>query len=247
MEQKVNYPTEVVELPSKGLLYEKTSPLAKGTIEVKYMTAREEDILTNQSYIEKGVVIDKLLQSLIVDQDINYGDLLVGDKNALLVAARILGYGAEYTFEYLGEQQTVDLQELNHKELHEDYKQAEKNLFTFKLPTTGTLVEFKLLTHSDEVKIEQEMKGLKKLKKDSSPIVTTRLKHMITSVDGEETPAKIRDFVQNRFLARDTRAFREYVNKIQPDIDLTFYPENGPQKGVSLPIGVSFLWPDSDI
>ena len=97
MEQKPQFPSEIVTLPSKGLLYPQDSPLRKGTIEMKYMTAREEDILTNQNYISKGIVIDKLLQSLIVTP-INYDELLVGDKNAILVASRILGYGSDYTF-----------------------------------------------------------------------------------------------------------------------------------------------------
>src|SRR6056300_762914 len=92
-------PTEVVELPSRGLIYPEDNPLSSGKVEMKYMTAKEEDILTNQSYIQKGIVIVKLLQSLIVS-DIKYDDLIVGDKNAILIAARVLGYGAEYSFEY---------------------------------------------------------------------------------------------------------------------------------------------------
>ena len=101
MEQKQQFPTEQVTLPTKGLLYPKDSPLRKGSIEMKYMTAREEDILTNQNYIENGTVLDKLLQSLIITP-IDYNTLLAGDKNAILIAARILGYGAEYEFEYRG-------------------------------------------------------------------------------------------------------------------------------------------------
>ena len=97
MEQTQKFPTEIVDLPSMGKLYAKESPLYSGTIEMKYMTAKEEDILTNQNYIEKGIVIDKLLKALIVDKNINYNELLVGDKNALLIAARILGYGKETT------------------------------------------------------------------------------------------------------------------------------------------------------
>ena len=105
MEQQ-QFPTEMVTLPSKGLLYPEESPLKKGEIEMKYMTAREEDILTNQNLIENGTVIDKLLQSLIITP-INYNDLLIGDKNAVLVAARILGYGKDYEFEYNGEKKPM--------------------------------------------------------------------------------------------------------------------------------------------
>ena len=101
-------PTEIVELPSRGLLYPESNPLSSGKIEMKYMTAKEEDILTNQSYIENGTVIDKLLKSLIVSK-INYDDLVVGDKNAVLVAARVLGYGADYSFTYNGNYVLVDV------------------------------------------------------------------------------------------------------------------------------------------
>src|SRR5210317_1731585 len=102
MENKFQFPTEEVELPSKGLLYSDDSPLSSGKIEMKYMTAKEEDILTNSNYLQKGIVVDKLLQSLIIS-NIDYDELLIGDKNALLVAARILGYGKDYDVDYSGE------------------------------------------------------------------------------------------------------------------------------------------------
>jgi hypothetical protein len=114
------FPTEVVELPSKGLIYPKDNPLSSGEVEMKYMTAKEEDILSNQAYIQKGIVLDKLLQSLIVDKNINYDDLIVGDKNAIFMAARILGYGKDYTFEYNGMEYTVDLSELNPRPFDEN-------------------------------------------------------------------------------------------------------------------------------
>jgi hypothetical protein len=110
-ESKFKMPTETVELPSKGLLYPEDSELAKGVVEIKYMTAKEEDILTNQSYIRNGTVLDKLLKSVIVSK-INYDDLLLGDKNAIMVATRVLGYGQDYTFTYLGEPYTVDLSKI---------------------------------------------------------------------------------------------------------------------------------------
>ena len=115
MEQnKQIFPSEEVTLPSKGLLYPQDHPLSKGVVEIKYMTAREEDILTNQNFIKNGTVIDKLLKSLIVTK-FNYNDLLVGDKNAILVAARILGYGSEYSFKYKDQETTVDLSEIEDK------------------------------------------------------------------------------------------------------------------------------------
>ena len=235
-------PTEIVDLPSKGLLYPQDNPLSSGQIEMKYMTAKEEDILTNQSYIQNGTVIDKLIQSLIISK-INYNDLLVGDKNALLIASRILGYGKDYQFKNNGQVETVDLTTLKDKELDESLYTKGSNQFTFTLPNTGTVLVFKLLTHGDENKIQNEIKGLKKIKPNSSPEATTRLKHMIISVDGEEEPKDIREFVDNYFLAKDARAFREYVSQIQPDIDLTFFPENGGD-AINIPIGLNFFWPD---
>ena len=246
MESKMKFPTEMVDLPSKGLLYPKDSPLAEGKIEMKYMTAKEEDILTNQNYIQNGTVVDKLLQSLIVTP-INYGDLLVGDKNAILIASRILGYGKDYEFEYQGVKQVVDLSEVKHKQVDESLFKAGENKFSYKMPSTGTVITFKLLTHADELAIDQEVKGLKKLNKESSAELSTRLKKLITSVEGDENPATIRNFVDNYLLARDSRAFREYIKSIQPDVDLKFYPENGPDGGVDIPIGVTFLWPDAGI
>ena len=115
------FPTEVIDLPSKGLVYPESNPLSSGTVELKYMSAKEEDILTNQNFIEKGTVIDKLLQSMIVSK-INYDDLILGDKNAILVAARILGYGAEYSVEVTDKygkkiQSTINLSELKNKKI----------------------------------------------------------------------------------------------------------------------------------
>lgn len=246
MEQKQKFPTEMVELPSRGLLYPKDSPLSSGKIEMKYMTAREEDILTNQNYIQQGVVIDKLLQSLIITP-INYGDLLVGDKNAILIASRVLGYGKDYEFEYKGQKEVVDLSELKHKEIDYAALKSGKNEFAYTMPSSGTNITFKLLTHADEQVIDQEVKGLKKLTKDASPELSTRLKRIITSVEGDSTTNTIRDFVNNYLLARDSRAFREHIKQVQPDIDLRFFPEDGPEGGVDIPIGVSFLWPDAGI
>ena len=202
MEQKHQFPTEEVTLPSKGLLYPEGSPLKKGVIEMKYMTAREEDILTNQNYIEKGTVIDKLLKSLIVTP-INYNDLLIGDKNALLVAARILGYGKDYSFQYKGETVKVDLTKVEDKVLDESLFKEGKNEFPFTLPTSKKEVTFKFLTHKDEKAIDNEIKGLRKINKNSSPEVSTRLKYLITSINGDYEKKTIREFVDTKLLAID--------------------------------------------
>jgi hypothetical protein len=235
-------PTETIELPSKGLLYPSDNPLSSGTIEMRYMTAKQEDILTNQSYIQNGTVLDKLLQSLIVTK-INYDDLLIGDKNAIMIAARILGYGKDYKFIYRGEEETIDLTQIENSPLHEEIQNSKTNEFTFTLPNSGNVITFKLLTHGDEKKIEQETKGLAKINKNNSSTITTRLKYQILSINGETEKPKIREFIDNYLLAQDSRALREKIKTLSPDIDLTFFPENGDNR-VDIPIGIKFFWPD---
>jgi hypothetical protein len=134
MENKLSIPTEMVDLPSKGLVYPETNPLSDGKIEMKYMTAKEEDILTNQSYIQKGTVLDELIKSLIVTPNVKYEDMVVGDKIALLVAARVLGYGKDYTFTYGGEEQTVDLSTIENKPIDESLFTKGTNEFKYTLP-----------------------------------------------------------------------------------------------------------------
>jgi len=238
-------PTETVELPSKGLLYPENSPLASGTIEMKYMTAKEEDILTNVNLIQNGTVIDKLLKSLIVTEGVDYNSLLTGDKNAIMVAARILAYGKDYEIEYNGERHTVDLSQIKQKQINLDLLKSRVNSFTYKLPHSGNEVSFKLLTHEDERLIDREQEGLKKLNKENSSEVTTRLKYTITGVNGNTEQKDIRDFIDNYLLARDARALRKYYSSISPDVDLKFKP-NGGEEDVDLPIGLTFFWPDSE-
>ena len=254
-EPEFQFPTEEVTLPSKGILYPEGSPLKSGTITMKYMTAKEEDILTNQNFIKNGTVIDKLLQALIVSP-VKVDDLLIGDKNAILVAARILGYGQDYEFKYInpetGEEErvSVDLTEAEDKWIDESLLSDGTNEFEFELPHSKTLVTFKLLTTADDKKIDQELKGLKKINKSASPELTTRLKHMITSVNGDHDVKTVRNFIDTSLLARDSRAFREYVQQIMPDIDLTFDVqfENGAvAENVTIPIGVQFFWPDASV
>ena len=247
-ETKHQFPTEEVTLPSKGLLYPKESPLSKGVITMKYMTAREEDILTNQNLIEKGTVIDKLLQSLIVTS-INYDDLLLGDKNAVLIAARILGYGKDYEFEYNGKDHTIDLTNVEDKSIDESLISNNENKFFFTLPTLKKEVTFKLLTHGDEKAIAAEMKGLKRLNKESSSNVSTRMKYMITSVNGNSETKTIREFVDNELLARDARELRNYISGVQPDVNLTYEYEdkNGDFVTIPVPIGLNFFWPDTEL
>ena len=247
-ETKTQFPAEEVTLPSKGLLYPEDSPLRSGIIEMKYMTAREEDILTNVNLIENGTVIDKLLESLIITP-INYNDLLVGDKDAIIVAARILGYGSDYTFTHMGEEIKIDLTTIKDKSLDESLIIDGKNDFSFTLPTSKKEVTFKLLTHGDEQKITRELKGLKKLNKNSSNDLSTRMKYILTSIEGDRETKTIREFVDNEFLARDARELRNYIGKIQPSVDLSYDYED--QRGnittIDIPVGIKFFWPDASV
>jgi len=242
---ELKIPTEIVTLPSKGLLYPETSPLSKGEIEMKYMTAKEEDILTNANFIRQGTVIDKLLQALIVTP-IDYNELLIGDKNAILIAARILGYGKDYTFQYNNKEYTVDLSTLEDKVVDTSLYKRGANEFTYTLPHSGNVVTFKLLTHGDEQKIDAEIKGMQKVNPNVTTDVTTRLKHIITSIEGNREQKDVRDFVDNYLIAKDARALREYYAKIQPDINMLYKPEDESYvgEGITIPISLNFFWPD---
>ena len=246
---EVKFPTEVVDLPSKGLLYPKDSPLSSGKIEVKYMTAREEDILTSANLIKQGVVVEKLLESLIVDKSIKVDDLLIGDKNAVLIAARILAYGKEYEIEFSGQKMVVDLTQLKDNKLDENLVSNGVNEFEFELPATKRKLTFKMLTSGDEKEIDKEVKGYEKVGDDIGYDLTTRLKHQIISIDGDTKRTSINSFVDNEFLSRDSIAFRTYVNEIIPDVDMTstYTDEDGNEKEFTVPMTVTFLWPSAGI
>ena len=242
---EVKFPTEVVDLPSKGLLYPEGSPLSSGTIEIKYMTAREEDILTSANLIKKGIVVEKLLESLVVDKSIKVDDLLIGDKNAVLIAARILAYGKDYEVEVLGQKMVVDLTQLKDNLLDKNIVSDGVNEFEFELPATKRKLTFKLLTSGDEKEIDKEVKGYEKVGDGIGYELTTRLKHQIISVDGDTKRASINSFVDNEFLSRDSIAFRTHVNDIMPDVDMTstYTDEDGNEKEFTVPMTVTFLWP----
>ena len=249
MANAYKFPTEVVELPSKGYFYPKGHPLASGKVEVKYMTAKEEDILTSQNLIEQGIVIDKLLESLVIDKKININDMLVGDKNAIMVASRVLGYGKDYEFTYDGEEQSVDLSKLEPVDI--DFTKYTKgvNEFTFELPSSKRSLTFKLLTGEDEKNIALEIAARRKISKEQSFELTTRLKKMILSVDGNSTKAHINNFVDNEFLSRDSFAFRQHLEDITPDVDMsaTVVDSAGKETVVSVPVTVRFFWPSARV
>ena len=246
-----NVPTEVIELPSKGRFYPEGHPLSAGKIEMKYMTAKEEDILASQNLIKQGVVIDKLLQSLIVTK-INYNDLLTIDKNAIFIAARILAYGEDYDVSIVcpscgdKHQHTIDLQNFEEKQV--DWEAIEDGTMSFTLPASKAELTLKMLTHGDEKNIEEASKANKKKSKESGVDrdLSTRLKHLITSVNGEDDRAAINTFVDS-MLSRDSLALRKHLKQITPDIDSTFYYEcnscGHEVVDMQLPIDVGFFWP----
>ena len=252
--KKSNFPTEIVPLPSKGLLYPEEHPLSEGTIEMKYMTAKEEDILTSQNLIKQGVVLDKLFESLIITP-INYGDLFVGDKNAVMVAARILGYGKDYVVEVddpfspgTKQKVTIDLTQIEHKEVDYSLFEHRKNEFDFELPQSKRVVTFRLMTHSLDKQIQTEIKGMNKttVRTGIDRELTTRLKNLIIAVDGESGRATINNFVDNELFAMDSRALRTYMKEISPDLDMTFTfisEATGEVKEMDIPMDVSFFWP----
>ena len=241
------FPTEIVDLPSKGHFYMDGHPLSTGKVEVKYMTAKEEDILTSQNLIQQGTVIDALLQALIVDKSIKVGDLLIGDKNAIMLAARILGYGKDYDFEYDGVEQKTDLSVLEPLDVDFSKVTRGENHFSFDLPNSKRPVTFKLLNGNDENQIALEIKAREKISKAQSSELTTRLKTIILSVDGNSEKPYINNFVENEFLSVDSLAFRTYLKSITPDIDMTttVVDSNGKELTVTIPITVRFFWPST--
>lgn len=248
-QQKYDFPTEILDLPSKGLVYPKDHPLSSGTIEIKYMTAKEEDILSNQNLIKKGVVLDKLFESIIVDKGVNPNDIVIGDKNAIILATRLLGYGHEYKMSFYSSKTlstittTVDLSEIKTKEVDFSlFKNA--NEFIFETPLGKNKIKFKLLTHGDEGAIEKDINALERLGKDVSADITTRLRYMIISVDGNSEISHINKYI-NGMLARDSKALRNYVKSISPDMDMTFtYTyDDGETEALPVTLGVNFFWP----
>jgi len=248
MSEEQKFPSEVIDLPSGGKLYPKDSPISSGKLEIKYMTAREEDILTSQNLIKKGLVIDKLLNSLILTEGVTVDDLILGDKNAIMVAARILAYGPEYECEIINPNtgdkmmQTFNLADCPFKTLSDDVKE---NNFKVTLPISKKKVTFRLLTGKEEVKIVEELKGSKKIGSDISPELTTRLRYIVTSVDGNDSQETINNFVFN-LLARDSMYLRNEIKLASPDIELTQEVDiEGETVKVDIPMAVQFFWPEA--
>ncbi len=244
------FPTEIISLPSKGLTYPEGSPLSKGEITIKLMTAKEEDILTSTNLLRKGIVLDKLLESIVVEPGVNIGDLLIGDKNAILISSRILAYGPEYNVTVTDPTENepvdvkVDMTQLKIKEIDESLLNR-NNEYQLNLPKSGTKIKFKLLTHADELAITKDIEASEKTLKQSNEI-TTRLRRVITEVEGNRDLGHISNYVINQLQAADSRALRKHIQSLTPDIDLSFEytsPFTGEKEALKVPIGLDFFYP----
>jgi hypothetical protein len=251
MADLMNVPTQPLDLPSKGLLYLESSPLSSGQVELYLPTAMHEDILTNRNFIQQGVVIDKFLQAIIASK-IDYNDLLIGDKNAIMIGARILAYGSNYSFKYtstgagVAEDVTVDLSTLKEKEIDWDKVKKGVNEFEIELPISKRLITYKILSHKDEMAIEAETKGLQKINKNLSSDTTVRLAHSIVAVDGDRDKKVVRDFVKIMPI-RDSQELKRQVSLNTPDIVMKFdFTTSSGEvvEGLSLPMTVDFFWPE---
>lgn len=250
----LDIPQELVPLPSMGKVYPPDSPLhGLDVVEIKAMTAKEEDILTSRALLKKGTVISELIKSCVVDRSINTLDMLSGDRNALMVAIRITGYGAEYSVELECAEcgaktpHAFDLGALPLKRLEIEPIQLGMNIFEYQLPYSKKRVQFKFMTGRDEEEILHMNEKQKKLSLGTESNVTTNLLYAITAIDGVSDRSKIASFVK-MMPARDSLALREYIRENEPGIVMrqdTACQACGFEEEVSMPLGVTFLWPQA--
>lgn len=232
-EQRNQIPAEVVDLPSQGKVYPEDSPFRSGKVELRYMTAREEDILTTKSYIDNGIVFDKLIDSLLVNG--NSDDLIYADKEAIIIAIRILNYGKQYPVtvtdpETKGKIETeIDLSKIKDEVF--TLQPDENGYFDFKT-SSGIDIKFKYLNSRE----------IKKLDQDS--LITSLLINSIMSIDGETDKSKIEDFILYKFLSKDSRELRAYMTKHAPGLNMTFEfeGENGGTFTSVFQFTIDFLW-----
>jgi hypothetical protein len=252
-------PTEIVDIPSKGLLYPPNHPLHNiDSIEIRHMTAKEEDILTSESLIAKGIALDRLLQSLIINKDLDVNDLLTGDKNALLIAARMTGYGPLYnTSVECPACGTVKEDEINLQEVECRPPVIPENVA---LTDNGTYVvdfteypeplqiEIRLLRGRDETSIAKRRESRKKMNLDES-FITDQLQAIIVRVNGITDRSTLNEFA-SVCPAIIARKLRKVYESVMPNIDLTynFHCDSCGHEGkAGIPLTVNFFWPDASI
>jgi hypothetical protein len=250
----LDIPTELVPLPSNGKVYPVgTSLHSTETVEIRPMTAREEDILTSRALLKKGTVITELIRSCLIDRSINANELLTGDRNALMVAIRITGYGPEYNTEIecnecnTKMEHSFDLSSLPIKRLEIEPVVTGSNLFEFALPYSKKVVKFRFLTGRDEEEIAVMNEKQKKLGLNAESNITTNLLHSIVSIEGIDDRSKIANFIKH-MPARDSLALRNYIKNNEPGVVMrqeTTCPSCSHSEEVSMPLGVNFLWPSA--
>jgi hypothetical protein len=247
-------PVESVPLPSKGAVYPPDSPLhGCETVDIRAMTAREEDILTSRALIKKGTVITELIKSCLTDKRIDVSKMLSGDRNALMVALRITGYGADYNVEAecpacnTKSKQTFNLSDLEIKPLQVEPVQNGTNLFEVTLPITKKRVRFKFLTGADEEEIMIIQDRKKKAGGVGDNLVTTRLQFSLVEVEGKTDKALISSFIRS-LPARDSLFLRQTIDQNEPGIDMKSHmecPSCSETSEVRIPLGATFFWPDA--
>ena len=247
-------PTELVELPSKGLFYDEGHPLyGRETVEIKHMTTKEEDILTNQSFVKNGTAIDKLLQSVLVDPPkLNIKDMLIGDKNALTVACRVFGYGAEYETKFscpscgTTQQHMFDLSEIEHSDFVENLEEFDaviaydKKMVVLPIPRTKTKLELRILTDDGATTTRKNKKGNKFS-------IIKQYEKMIYSVNGNSDRAYVKNYIDS-MSALDSRYLRSAYSKIIPGVDFSCSFDCdacGHEDEVEVPLAAEFFWPKS--
>lgn len=254
---KYMYPHERVDLVSGGIFYPEDHILACGKIDLKYMTAKEEDILTSENLIKKNEALDMLLRSVILTTPLRYDDILLGDKMGILVSTRIMAYGHDYKVEVKcpncehKNNKTIDLRELETVEPKEEL--FESGVLTkhsrearLKLPGTGADVVVKFFNHADEKKVESEIKALKN-KIGTSNAITTRLRHAIVEVNGSREMTTIAKFV-SQLPSVDSMYIRKFFKENAPDVKLefNFQCENcGHEERMNIPMTAEFFFPTS--
>ena len=250
------FPSEVINLPSKGWFYPVESPLSSGMLELKLMTAKEEDILTSRNLIQKNIVLDKLLESVIIDKRIVADDMFLCDRDAAFFATRRFAYGEEYDAQITCDRCTketpvnINLSTMDNRPFDfEKYVKGE-NRFEFKLPVSSITLTYKMLTKRDNNAIDAEITGYEKISKEFSKVTTTRLNHIITSVDGNTDRSRIRRFVNEELKAKDSLEFRNHLRNSMPDLNTEFEFECshcGAKRKEQTPMGISFFWPNGRV
>jgi hypothetical protein len=246
-------PVETVPLPSGGKCYDEDHPLhGKETVEIRAMTAREEDILTSKALIKKGTVISHLIKSCMIDKRVDPDTLLAGDRNALMVALRVTGYGSEYKVEVdcpacdERAKHSFDLGELPVKRLEIEPVAVGQNVFEASLPVTKAKIRFKLLTGYDEQEIMTISERRKKQGQRAENLVTQRLKYAIVSANGITDKNKL-EMMVNNLPARDSLYLRKFIDNNEPGIEMKSWmdcPSCLEHSEVRLPLGAAFFWPD---